>query len=95
MSSERTARAAVEGLEQRVRRERAKAIRLEQSRERVVLALLRGEPVCICCWMTKADHDKPPGPPDPPPSPKALACDDFLELTLERMGIGDGTETFS
>jgi hypothetical protein len=82
-------------LEHRIRHERARATRAEQDRERVALALLLGEKVCIRCWQAEADHEKPPGPPDPPPSPKAFACNDFLELTAERLEAGDGTETFA
>ena len=91
----------VHALEDRVRLERTKAIRGEQKFDRVVGMLLRGEKVCIRCWMHEAHHI--PGPPTPPQTKghlgatgdKPAICDHFEELTLERWEAGDGTGTIS
>lgn len=91
----------VNALEDRVRYERTKGIRAEQRFDRVVGMLLRGEKVCILCWMPESRHT--PGPPTPPETKghlgatedRPMVCNDFLELTRERWEAGDGTGTAS
>lgn len=101
MAEGKTIAQQVAELEDRVRLERAKAIRGEQKFDRVVGMLLRGEKVCVRCWMPESQHV--PGPASPPDIPghdgateyRPAICNDFIELTPERWEAGDGTGTFS
>lgn len=96
-----TVASQVNALEDRVRYELTKGIRVEQRFDRVVGMLLRGEKVCIRCWMHEAHHV--PGPPTAPhvkghlgaTEDRPVVCNDFLELTRERWEAGDGTGTAS